>query len=181
VCGKAPCECPKEPCPVCGQRPCVAKKKKAKVKLADGKERAIQHMMCTTFWHPDGTPMSAQQFMEMLFRQTAGVLQRRAELRADCGARRIRARSCCKGLARKVSATSNWPRCRRSSMPRRATCSTCWRMWPTPAAAHARGTRRHAKGLYQLRISTRQAAGVSRFRAVALREASAWRNSTRTS
>ncbi|MEI6467598.1 MAG: DEAD/DEAH box helicase family protein, partial [Verrucomicrobiota bacterium] len=38
-----------------------------KVKLADGKSRAIQHMMCTTFWHPDGTPMSAQQFMEMLF------------------------------------------------------------------------------------------------------------------
>ena len=40
---------------------------KAKVKLADGKDRAIQHMVCTTFWHPDGTPMSAQQFMEMLF------------------------------------------------------------------------------------------------------------------
>jgi hypothetical protein len=31
------------------------------------KERAIQHMMMTTFWHADGTPMSAQQFMEMLF------------------------------------------------------------------------------------------------------------------
>src|SRR5437867_3582964 len=30
-----------------------------KVKLADGKERTIQHMMATTFWHPDGTPMSA--------------------------------------------------------------------------------------------------------------------------
>jgi type I restriction enzyme R subunit len=27
-----------------------------KVKLADGKARTIQHMMCTTFWHPDGTP-----------------------------------------------------------------------------------------------------------------------------
>jgi hypothetical protein len=40
---------------------------KIKVKLADGKARTIQHMMCTTFWHPDGTPMSAQQFMEMLF------------------------------------------------------------------------------------------------------------------
>ncbi len=24
-------------------------------------------MMMTTFWHPDGTPMSAQQFMELLF------------------------------------------------------------------------------------------------------------------
>src|SRR5207247_953676 len=38
-----------------------------KVKLADGKARTIQHMMATTFWHPDGTPMSAQQFLEMLF------------------------------------------------------------------------------------------------------------------
>jgi len=33
--------------------------KKAVVKLADGKSRTIQHMMVTSFWHPDGTPMSA--------------------------------------------------------------------------------------------------------------------------
>jgi type I restriction enzyme R subunit len=58
-CGHRPCVCVKEPCEVCGQRPCVCKKK-ATVKLADGKERAIQHMMSTAFWHPDGTPMSAQ-------------------------------------------------------------------------------------------------------------------------
>src|SRR6185437_4985306 len=24
-------------------------------------------MVCTTFWHPDGTPISARQFMELLF------------------------------------------------------------------------------------------------------------------
>jgi type I restriction enzyme R subunit len=83
VCGKAPCECPKEPCEVCGQRPCVCeKKKKAKVKLADGKERAIQHMVCTTFWHPDGTPMSAQQFMELLFGKLPEFFKDEAELRA---------------------------------------------------------------------------------------------------
>src|SRR5664279_1993500 len=81
VCGKRPCECPKEPCPICGQRPCVCKKK-AKVKLADGKERAIQHMVCTTFWHPDGTPMSAQQFMEMLFGKLPEFFKDEAELRA---------------------------------------------------------------------------------------------------
>jgi type I restriction enzyme R subunit len=52
VCGKNPCECPPEPCPKCGQRPCICqRKKKAKVKLADGKARNIQHMMATTFWH----------------------------------------------------------------------------------------------------------------------------------
>jgi type I restriction enzyme R subunit len=83
VCGKTPCECPKEPCEVCGQRPCVCeKKKKAKVKLADGKDRAIQHMVCTTFWHPDGTLMSAQQFMELLFGKLPEFFKDEAELRA---------------------------------------------------------------------------------------------------
>ncbi len=43
------------------------KRGKLVVKLADGKARNIQHMMCTSFWHPDGTPMSAAQFMELLF------------------------------------------------------------------------------------------------------------------
>ena len=82
MCGKSPCECPKEPCPVCGQSPCICdKRKKAKVKLADGKERNIQHMMATTFWHPDGTPMSAQQFMEMLFGKLPDFFQSEEELR----------------------------------------------------------------------------------------------------
>ena len=81
VCGMIPCECPKEACPVCGERPCVCKKR-AKVKLADGKERAIQHMMCTTFWHPDGTPISAQQFMELLFGKLPEFFKDEDELRA---------------------------------------------------------------------------------------------------
>jgi type I restriction enzyme R subunit len=57
-------------------------KKKAKVRLADGKERTIQHMMVTSFWHPDGTPMSAQQFMEMLFGKLPEFFKDEAELRA---------------------------------------------------------------------------------------------------
>jgi len=82
VCGKQPCECPKEPCPVCGKVRCDCnKRKKAKVKLADGKERTIQHMMMTSFWHPDGTPMSAQQFMEMLFGRLPEFFQDEEELR----------------------------------------------------------------------------------------------------
>jgi len=81
VCGEQPCECTKDPCPKCGQRPCVCKKK-AKVKLADGKERAIQHMIATTFWHPDGTPMSAQQFMEALFGKLPEFFKNEEELRA---------------------------------------------------------------------------------------------------
>ena len=52
------------------------------MKLADGKERTIQHMMMTAFWHPDGTPMSAPQFMEMLVGKLPGFFQSEAELRA---------------------------------------------------------------------------------------------------
>jgi len=59
-----------------GERP------KVKVRLADGKARTIQHMTCTTFWHPDGTPISAQQFMEMLFGTLPAFFKDEAELRA---------------------------------------------------------------------------------------------------
>jgi type I restriction enzyme, R subunit len=55
---------------------------RAKVKLADGKERSIQHMVATTFWHADGTPMSAQQFMEMLFGKLPDFFKSEDELRA---------------------------------------------------------------------------------------------------
>jgi len=81
VCGQRPCECAKEPCQKCHQRPCVCKKK-AKVKLADGKERNIQHMMMTSFWHPDGTPMTSQQFMEILFGKLPEFFKDEEELRA---------------------------------------------------------------------------------------------------
>ena len=57
-------------------------KPKIKVKLADGKERTIQHMMMTCFYHPDGTPISAHQFMELLFGQLPEFFKDEAELRA---------------------------------------------------------------------------------------------------
>ncbi|MCE2695727.1 MAG: DEAD/DEAH box helicase family protein [Verrucomicrobiaceae bacterium] len=79
-CGETPCVCP---CPKCSQRPCqCGGKKKAKVKLADGKARTIQHMMMTTFWHPDGTPMSSQQFMDLLFGKLPDFFTNEDELRA---------------------------------------------------------------------------------------------------
>jgi type I restriction enzyme, R subunit len=56
-------------------------RRKTIIKLADGKERTIQHMTCTSFWHPDGTPMSAQQFMEMLFGKLPEFFQNEEELR----------------------------------------------------------------------------------------------------
>lgn len=80
VCGQQPCVCPPEPCEKCGQRPCVCKKR-VKVKLADGKARNIQHMMMTSFWHPDGTPMSSVQFMELLFGKLPDFFKNEEELR----------------------------------------------------------------------------------------------------
>jgi type I restriction enzyme R subunit len=85
VCHERPCICRRKPCSVCGQRPCVCEKpesKRAKIKLADGKERNIQHMMSTTFWHADGRPISAQQFMEMLFGKLPEFFKNEDELRA---------------------------------------------------------------------------------------------------
>jgi len=55
---------------------------KIRVKLADGKERTIAHMMMTSFWHPDGTPTSAQQFMELLFGKLPDFFKDETELRA---------------------------------------------------------------------------------------------------
>ena len=55
---------------------------KLRIKLGDGKERAIQHMLVTSFWHPDGKPMSSQQFIELLYGQLPEFVKDEAELRA---------------------------------------------------------------------------------------------------
>jgi type I restriction enzyme R subunit len=89
---------PSEP-PVAGPEP-SPRRQKIKVKLADGKARTIQHMMCTTFWHPDGAPMSAQQFMEMLFGKLPEFFKDEAELRAIWSAPDTR-RKLLQGLAEK--------------------------------------------------------------------------------
>ena len=56
------------------------------MELADGKSRSIQHMTVTSFWHPDGTPMSAQQFMEAMFGKLPDFFKNEDELRALWGA-----------------------------------------------------------------------------------------------
>lgn len=42
-------------------------KRKIKIKLRDGKEREIQHMIATSFWSADGKPISAEEFMTNMF------------------------------------------------------------------------------------------------------------------
>jgi len=56
-------------------------KKKIKVRLRDGKERTIQHMMATTFWSADGRPVSSAQFMEALFGVVPEFFKNEDELR----------------------------------------------------------------------------------------------------
>ena len=70
---------PIDPGPPLEPRP---RPQKIKIKLADGKARLIQDMMCTTYWHADGKPMSAQQFMQLLFGKLPEFFKDEAELRA---------------------------------------------------------------------------------------------------
>jgi type I restriction enzyme R subunit len=56
-------------------------RQKVKIKLADGKERTIQHMMATTFWSVDGRPMSAAEFVTRLFGELPALFKDEDELR----------------------------------------------------------------------------------------------------
>jgi type I restriction enzyme R subunit len=56
-------------------------RKKVKVKLRNGKEREIQHMMSTSFWSADGRPVSAEEFMSNLFGELPKLFKDEAELR----------------------------------------------------------------------------------------------------
>ena len=85
VCNQLPCVCvkpPPEPCEVCGESPCICNKRKIiKVKLADGKERLIQHMISTSFWSADGKPISAEAFLKTLFGKLPEFFKNEQELR----------------------------------------------------------------------------------------------------
>ncbi|XSG82093.1 MAG: EcoAI/FtnUII family type I restriction enzme subunit R [Methyloligella sp. ZOD6] len=55
--------------------------KKIKIKLADGKERTIQSMIATTYWSPDGKPISANQMIEALYGELPHFFKDEEELR----------------------------------------------------------------------------------------------------
>ncbi len=55
--------------------------KQIKIRLADGKERLIQSMMATSYWSPDGKPISANQMIEKLFGQLPRFFKDEDELR----------------------------------------------------------------------------------------------------
>lgn len=85
-CGRVNCICakePGEPCYVCGYDPCRCKqpKKMVKVTLSDRKERELDSMVKTSFWSPDGKPISAQDFIKRLFGDLPSLVKTEEELR----------------------------------------------------------------------------------------------------
>ena len=55
-------------------------KKKLKIKLADGKEREIQHMISTSFWSADGKPISSEEFMQNMYGQLLNFFKNEEDL-----------------------------------------------------------------------------------------------------
>jgi type I restriction enzyme R subunit len=44
------------------------------IRLADGKDRLIQYISTTTYWGPDGRPMTAKQFLEHLYGDLSSLI-----------------------------------------------------------------------------------------------------------
>lgn len=87
VCGQRPCVCTTahpEPCSECGNDPCVCEKgpkKLVKIKLPDNKVREFDAMMKTSFWSPEGKPISAEEFIQRLFGDLPSFFKSEDELR----------------------------------------------------------------------------------------------------
>ncbi len=72
---------PKPPTPPGPPEPPEPHKKKIKIKLGDGKEREIQHMISTLFMTADGKPISAEEFINSLFGTLPAFFKSEEELR----------------------------------------------------------------------------------------------------
>jgi type I restriction enzyme R subunit len=57
------------------------RKKKVKIKLRNGKEREIKHIVSTSFWNADGKPISAEEFLNNLFGELPKLFKDEEELR----------------------------------------------------------------------------------------------------
>ena len=68
---------PKEP---------ATRPEKVIIQLADGKARTIQHISATSFWGPDGRPLSAAEFIQNLFGKAPELFKDEDELRRLWGA-----------------------------------------------------------------------------------------------
>jgi type I restriction enzyme R subunit len=85
-CGKKPCECNTinpQICELCGTYPCICEKPRniVRIKLSDNTIRDIKPVMGTSFWDPDGKPISAEEFMKKLFGDIPSLFKDENELR----------------------------------------------------------------------------------------------------
>lgn len=51
------------------------------LKLADGKARKIRYIASTAYWGPDGTPMSATEFLQRLFDDLSEIVADEDQMR----------------------------------------------------------------------------------------------------
>jgi type I restriction enzyme R subunit len=58
-----------------------SKRKRVKIRLRDGKERDIQHMISTSFWSAEGKPISVEEFLNNLFGSLPTFFKSEEELR----------------------------------------------------------------------------------------------------
>lgn len=88
VCGQKPCICPKpdkEPCEMCGYIDCRCDNQKEiiEVVLSDGKVRQLQSMTTTTFWSPDGKPITATEFLKTLYGSIPDLFNSEEDLKSQ--------------------------------------------------------------------------------------------------
>ncbi len=74
-------ETPTDTEPYEDDQPPYQKESKIKVKLANGKEHFIEHVITTTFIGPDGKPMTVQEFLNSLYGQLPALFNSEEELR----------------------------------------------------------------------------------------------------
>ena len=88
-CGERPCVCEgdggdAEPCSICGNDPCVCEKTSKgmiRIKLSKSKFLDLDSMVKTSFYAPDGKPMSADEFIRKLFSELPKFFESEEELR----------------------------------------------------------------------------------------------------
>ncbi|RXR31318.1 DEAD/DEAH box helicase [Flavobacterium piscinae] len=86
ICGQKPCICPKpekEPCEKCGYIECRCENQKEVIEviLSDGKARQLQSIATTSFWSPDGKPISAPEFLKSLYGTVPELFLSEADLK----------------------------------------------------------------------------------------------------
>ena len=102
VCGELICTCPPKLCKKCNESPCICEKPEPepcvtcgyvkcrcyprpdliKVKLSESRVMELDSMVQTSFWSPDGKPISSHEFLTALFGSLPDFFHNEAELRA---------------------------------------------------------------------------------------------------